>query len=114
MWIPQKIVQDGGRGTTVANVEQYSSNGISVSGEVSAENIKKIVPYGIDYVPPVGSKGIVTLVGENELFCGVVYSSGIKLEEGELALCSSGGASIVLKNDGRVLINGKVLGSEES
>ena len=32
-----------------------------------------------------------------------------ELEEGELMLYSKGGASIVLKNDGRVLVNGKEL-----
>lgn len=112
MWIPKKILQDGGRSAAVASVVRSDSNGVSVSGDISAESIKKLVPYGIDYVPPVGSKGVVVPVGEDEFFCGAAQSSGIRLEEGELALYSSGGASIVLKNDGTVLINGKVYDSE--
>ncbi len=34
------------------------------------------------------------------------------LSEGELMLYSKGGASIVLKNDGRVLINGREYGND--
>ena len=38
-----------------------------------------------------------------------VLAKYVELDEGEVMLSSKGGASIVLKNDGRVLINGKAV-----
>ena len=38
-----------------------------------------------------------------------VLAKNVELDEGEVMLSSKGGASIVLKNDGRVLINGKAV-----
>ena len=38
-----------------------------------------------------------------------VLANNVELDEGEVMLSSKGGASIVLKNDGRVLINGKAV-----
>ena len=38
-----------------------------------------------------------------------VLAAAENLSEGEVMLRSSGGASIVLKNDGTVLINGRVI-----
>ena len=44
----------------------------------------------------------------SEQACLGVVAQDKNLEEGELMLYSKGGASIVLKNDGSVVINGKV------
>ena len=45
---------------------------------------------------------------DGEVGLGVIANSS-QLQEGELMLYSKGGASIVLKNDGRVLVNGQEL-----
>ena len=41
--------------------------------------------------------------------CLAALAKNVELDEGEVMLSSKGGASIVLKNDGRVLINGKAV-----
>ncbi len=66
-----------------------------------------VAPYGVVYVPPVGSQAVVVSTSMGEVCTGVVNKQVQGLKAGELMLCSAGGASIVLKNDGTVLINGK-------
>ena len=60
-----------------------SGNTVSVDSSEEHRGIKCCVPYG--------------------------FASVVELDEGEVMLSSKGGASIVLKNDGRVLINGKAV-----
>ena len=67
-----------------------SGNTVSVDSSEEHREIKCCVPYGFASVVPVLAKNV-------------------ELDEGEVMLSSKGGASIVLKNDGRVLINGKAV-----
>ena len=55
-----------------------------------------------------GESAVVLPLEDGEVCLGVVGSAD-GLEEGELMLRSKGGASLVLKNDGRVLVNGREL-----
>ena len=48
---------------------------------------------------------------DGETALGVLHS-GSGLEPGEVMLYSKGGASIVLKNNGSVLINGREVGND--
>lgn len=69
-----------------------------------------VAPYGIAYVPPVGEGAVVVPFDGGEACVGVIASYPEKLSKGELMLFSAGGASIVLKNDGSVYINGERYG----
>lgn len=66
------------------------------------------MPYGFASVVPVGESAVVLPLANGEVSLGVL-AKNVGLDEGEVMLSSKGGASIVLKNDGRVLINGKVV-----
>lgn len=59
-------------------------------------------------VVPVGESAVVLPLANGEVSLGVL-AKNVELDEGEVMLSSKGGASIVLKNDGRVLINGKAV-----
>ena len=54
---------------------------------------------------------MVLPLADGEVSLGVLTQAH-SLDEGELMLYSKGGASIVLKNDGRVLINGREYGND--
>lgn len=113
MWIPKTLSEnENQRSARVANVVFSNGEKMSVSGEESFDNIHKIVPYGFDYSPPVGATAVIFPVGNSQLCGGVFLQNNIKLQPGEVALYSLGGANIVLKNDGTVVINGKVFEAE--
>ena len=61
-------------------------------------------------MPPAGESAVVLPLSDGEVELGVL-SRAVGLDEGELMLYSKGGASIVLKNDGRVIINGQEYGN---
>ena len=89
------------------NRQSYVNTGntVTVQAEQEHREIKNAAPFGIISVPPVGAKAVVTPTEQGFIYTGVIGQNA-ELEPGELMLYSSGGANIVLKNDGQVLING--------
>jgi phage gp45-like len=82
---------------------------VTVSASADHTGVPTAAPYGIVSVPPVGSRSLILPTDGGCVCLGVIGAQAAELEQGELMLCSSGGASIVLKNDGRVLINGRAV-----
>ena len=107
MWVSREIVSGEKEKNNVffGKVTDASSAGLNVQADIENRNIKTASPYGIVSVPEVGSKVIMTKVEDEFLLSGSIQDNA-SLEPGELMLYSAGGASIVLKNDGKVLING--------
>ena len=95
--------QSAVKGDVLAN-----SGGTAVVSSGEHKGLKLCAPFGIISVPPAGEQAVVLPLDDSEVSLGVI-SQIRDIEEGELMLYSKGGASIVLKNDGRVLINGKVM-----
>ena len=110
MWISDYVTKNSfsNNDAQSGSVTASSSTSTAVSSSNDYIGIKKIVPYGIAYVPPVGSETVV-LPAKGERLCLGVVAQAKNLNPGEIMLFSSGGASIVLKNDGRVLINGRAV-----
>ena len=63
---------------------------------------------GFFSLPPGGESAVVLPLEDGEVCLGVIGEAD-GLEEGEVMLRSRGGASLTLKNDGRVLVNGREL-----
>lgn len=83
-----------------------NNTGTSVMSSGEHRELPLCLPYGIACMPPKGACAVVLPLADGEVSLGVITQAP-SLEEGELMLYSKGGASIVLKNDGRVLINGR-------
>lgn len=77
-------------------------------------DVPVLAPGGIAWVPRNGAQGVLLPLFNGAVCAGVpVEDKG--LEPGELMLFSAGGASIVLKNSGEVLVNGcSVTGVKEA
>ena len=108
MWLMNYVTKNS---ITKGQSEQGNIGGtfdgkVQVNASSEFRNIPILAPYGITYVPTLGEKSIV-LPTSNGAICVGVLAGNQDLEPGELMLCSSGGASILLKNDGYVYINGK-------
>jgi hypothetical protein len=83
-----------------------SSNGkIHVDASSSYSAIPIVAPYGITYASPGGEDSVVIKANGCDVCLGTISAKN-NLQPGELMLSSKGGASIVLKNDGGVYING--------
>lgn len=91
-------------GDVTASKEGY----IAVNSSLEHRDVPIVAPYGIAYNPPLKEKSVVIPL-ESHCACVGVIASNKNLEPGELMLYSKGGASIILKNDGTVLINGKAV-----
>lgn len=94
-------------GAAAGEVRAAAKGSVSVSATSDYRGVPTAAPAGIAYVPAVGSQAIVAPCESGAVCLGVIADLPESLEPGELMLYSAGGARIVLKNDGRVLINGR-------
>ena len=87
----------------------FSKDGkINTGGAVPFVDAKLLTPYGMAVAMPIGEQVFMLPIGNTTLCMGTVQNTLTEnLQAGEIMLYSAGGASIVLKNDGRVLINGR-------
>lgn len=111
MWLTSFLNKDRtAQPATKGSITGAQQQKVQVEASTQHRDVAVVAPYGIAYVPPVGEGAVVVPFDGGEVCVGVVSSSPLKLQRGELMLYSQGGASIVLKNDGSVLINGEKVG----
>ena len=112
MWVSQKITEQGsGAGYQLGKVTGSVGNGILMQGETEYKKLRLASPYGITALPPENAVAVVLTAGgdgRNDICVGV-RTETVSIEPGELLLRSAGGASIYLKNNGDVVINGRVV-----
>lgn len=110
MWISQQITAAQNR-KTAAEVAEVTGAAV-MQGESEYRGIPFLGPWGIAYLPPNTAKTVVVGTGSRNACIGAVtQEKGIA--PGELLLFSSGGASIYLKNNGDVVINGQVFAAQK-
>lgn len=108
MWLTSFLNKDKPRfSATKGSVTSSNQSRVQVDASTQHSDVAVVAPYGIAYVPPIGEGAVVVPFDGGEVCVGVIGNAPMKLSRGELMLYSKGGANIVLKNDGSVLINGK-------
>lgn len=110
MWLMNYITKNSVTAPSAVkgNVNKNDKDGTAVISSGEHKRLKSCFPYGIVSVPPTGERAVVLPLDDGEVGLGVIKNN-TSLREGELMLYSRGGASIVLKNDGKVLVNGREL-----
>lgn len=113
MWISQQMI--------AAQKTQPQAQLGSVTGSTQAEivargageyrHVPAVLPYGIACLPPDGSQAVILASNGGNVCVGMVAEEK-DLQAGELMLYSAGGASIYLKNNGEVVINGQVFAAK--
>lgn len=78
-----------------------------IVGACEYRQLPVCMPYGIYTRPPQGAEVLILSSPSGEVCMGTVQSSPKELQPGEILLCSAGGASLRLCNDGRILLNGR-------
>ncbi|MBQ8859994.1 MAG: hypothetical protein IJ015_01490 [Ruminococcus sp.] len=111
MWIADYVTRNktSHSNSSCANVTGSENGAIACSAYLEHRDVPIVAPYGVVYNPPENEKSAIFNI-DGRFMCLGVESPCENLLPGELMLYSKGGASIVLKNDGTVLINGKVYG----
>ena len=106
MWLMSYITNNSISSPNAVKGELSAGGAVSSSGE--HKGVAMCFPYGVVSIPPAGERAVVLPLDDGEVGLGVLKKA-VGLEAGELMLYSKGGATLVLKNDGRVLINGREL-----
>lgn len=111
MWISRYVTENSFSkdSASVGVVRASGGDKVAVSATNEHLSLPVALPYGIAYKPAVGSRSVVLPTEAGTICLGVLGEAHDELEPGELMLYSAGGASIVLKNDGRVLINSRAV-----
>ena len=95
-----------------------SSTQTAVASSGEHKNLEFCFPYGLASVPPNGERGVVLPLDDwmkdsrFGLGCGLCICCSLRLHNDQFLRFFKGGASLVLKNDGRVLINGREVGND--
>ena len=113
MWLMNYITNHSMTSPEAAKGETNTggAGGTAVASSSEHKALEMCFPYGIFSVAPSGERAVVLPLEDGEVALGVTDNSQ-NIEVGELALFSQGGASIILKNNGDVVINGQVFARE--
>lgn len=110
MWLMNYITKNSisAPNAVKGSVNKNDNEGTAVVSSCEHKRLRFCLPYGLISIPPAGENAVVLPLEDGEVALGVIAENR-ELKPGELMLCSAGGASITLKNDGRVLVNGREL-----
>lgn len=112
MWITQFMAKNIKENPAVTAGSVTNSYGSQMEVEASSKHrdVPVVAPYGVVCVPPAGEQAVMVHTPLGDACVGVVHSEEYSLEPGEIMLRSLGGATLILRNDGKVYVNGKELG----
>lgn len=92
-------------GATVAQVSFSDNGGFGALASSEARGVPVFAPRGVAYRPCEGDRLLLLLVDGVETCVGCL-STASDIESGELKLTSSGGATVWLKKNGEISLNG--------
>lgn len=111
MWLVKQVAQAGKSQGPSLQAGQTAVGGELV-GDCASRGAAQCLPYGIYVRPPQGEALLWVTAQGRPLCLGTVREQEPPLEEGEILLQNAAGASLRLRADGRVVINGWVLGPD--
>lgn len=110
MWLSKKMSQAAREEEPSVSLGVITIGGGSAGAVTGSEkrDMAIISPGGFAWRPKSGQNVLVLKTGEGEsIIAGAVQDSNAELENAEVKIASNG-ASITLKNDGRILVNGNL------
>lgn len=105
MWLSKMLSRsDTSDKAEKGRVTLSGADGFEAGSSVTSRNINAYAPYGYNSLAPVGEEVILLPSSDGQVAMGTKNDS-TSLESGEIKITSKGGAYIILKNDGSVIIN---------
>jgi hypothetical protein len=109
MWLSEIMAKSQSSDKAEKGIVTLSSGGdLEIDSSVNSRSVNSYSPYGYTCATPVGEEVIVIPSSDGQATLGV-KSDCSSLESGEVRIMSKGGACIILKNDGSVIINSLVI-----
>ncbi|MBR5773838.1 MAG: hypothetical protein IKY44_03200 [Clostridia bacterium] len=112
MWISKKLAESNNQAlesnTEIGNLSITTDELIAAISSCEKRGISFYTPPGIEFYPSEGQRVLLISCGNQTVCAGVEMQKSSTLRSGEIRLFSQGGASIVLKNNGSIVLNGKV------
>lgn len=115
MWISEKFNSNNkSKQAFTGKVTLSNKSTVNVQSDTEYKNVPLVLPYGIFCKTPLGEKMyLLPTAADGIIAIGSAVNNNYNLQEGELMLYSKGGAKIILKNDGSVVINNTVIEAGE-
>lgn len=110
MWMSKRIVATLEKEVAEKGKVTLSDNQLEAGATVTRRNIDSYAPYGYKSVPPVDEDVIMLESNDGAVVLGAL-SKDEDIESGEVKISSLGGAYIILKNNGDIVLNGLVIDS---
>ena len=112
MWLSKKLAQS----TTSSQEDTAEIGTLSIATDdvvaaVSSSEKRGVVfyaPNGIEFFPEENSDVLLLTCGSKTVCPGVEMSKSSLINAGEIRIFSRGGANLVLKNDGSIVLNNSV------
>ena len=111
MWLAKQVA----RGKAALGLELQAGQtavGGELVGDCASRGAARCLPYGVYVRPPQGEALLWVTAQGRPLCLGAVQEEEPPLADGELLLQNAAGASILLRADGQVVINGWALGPD--
>lgn len=109
MWISRQFSGRNGTFSAERGIVSKSDNGrIDAGSSVNSRDTVSFSPYGYSAYIPKGEEVLLLQSNDGQVALGTKNVCE-ELEKGEIRIASAGGAQIVLKNDGSVIINGRLM-----
>ena len=105
MWMSKRIVATSEKEVAEKGKVTLSDNQLEAGATVTRRNIDSYAPYGYKSVPPVDEDVIMLESNDGAVVLGAL-SKDEDIESGEVKISSLGGAYIILKNNGDIVLNG--------
>lgn len=107
MWISKVLASEAKSSRAETGVVTLSgAQGAEVCATRQSRDFPVYAPYGYRYALPAGTSVLMVPSSRGDACCGSLMEKDMELKAGETALFSAGGASLYLKNNGSVIING--------
>jgi len=109
MWLSRKIAKNNlTEKAERGNVTISASDVMEADASANTRSLGSYAPYGYTSNVPVGEEVILVPSSDGQVALGAKCSRN-NLESGEVMIASLGGAKILLRNDGTVVINSMVI-----
>ena len=116
MWLSKKISENvkENKDFVVGKITDIKGTNVSIQSDQEYRDVPFISPFGVSHIPSIGDKVILGPLNSGYVCFGTIeidrdVDAHPSLDTGEIMISSKGGASVVLKNTGQILINGEVL-----